>query len=191
MVDTAAPAPDIRERIAAIQQKSAWGTTVVWAAVAIIVVVGVLKYGLPAVEGVSGEELLFGVFVLVMAYLIFIRKQKYDVDADALVEVLTQAWRGGRLGCAICHQLEFDLTTVLIEVMGDGYYLVSCHNEAGGVKTVGIHGMDHKSLRLVEIYDGNASEVRVMLEKSKAVMQGLERGYEMKKAELDAERLGL
>ena len=187
----AAPPADLRERIAAIQHRSSLGQSVLWAMVAIIGVVALLKYGLPSGDAVSGDELIFIVVAVVLFYLIFIRRQKNDVNADALVDVLADAWQAGRLKTAKCHQLDFDLTKVSIEMMGEGYWLISCDNEYGGVKTLGVHGDDARSLRGVEVYEGDAREVRERLEKSKAVMSGLERGYELKKAEVWAEKLGL
>lgn len=180
--------PDLSERLAA-SQRSSWHQSVLIVVVVLVLGLAVVMNGIPDVKN-DLDEIVFGVVALVMIYLVFIRKRKQYVDAETLVAILEREWKSGRLGHHTWDQLDFSLPAVLIEQLTDDFHLVSCHNQNGGTKTLGIQGDDARSLRVVQIYAGDAPTTRAMLEKSKVVMTALERGHEIKKIEAMMEKLG-
>jgi len=181
---------DLHERIAVSQQRFSWHQSVIIGVVVLILGLAVVMNGVPDVKN-DIDEIIFVVVALVMIYLVFIRKRKQDIDAEILVAVLEREWKSGRLGHHTWDQLDFSLPAVLIEQLTDDFHLISCHNQNGGTKTLGIQGNDVRSLRVVQIYAGDAPTTRAMLEKSKIVMTALERGHEIKKIEAMMEKLGV
>jgi hypothetical protein len=180
---------DLHERLAVSQQRSSWHQSVIIGIVVLILGLAVVMNGVPDVKN-DIDKIIFGIVAMVMIYLVFIRKRKQDIDAETLVAILEREWKSGRLGHHTWDQLDFSLPEVLIEQLTDDFHLVSCHNPNGGTKTLGIHGNDSRSLRVVQVYSGDAPTTRAMLEKSKVVMTALERGHEIKKIETMMEKLG-
>ena len=174
--------PALHERFAAIQQKNSWHNTIIMGVFILVLVLALIMYGVPDVEA-DASGIVSGAVVLGMVYLIFIRKRKLDVDAETLVITLEQAWKSGRMGAGVWNQLEFSLPNIQIEQFADDFWLVSCRNEYGGTKTLGVHGDDARSLRFVQVYDGDASTTRRRLETSEVVMTALKHGQEIRKIE--------
>lgn len=182
-------APDWQERIAINRQKGSWHQTVIIVVCALILGAAILTNGIPNMNG-DGGNILLGVVVLGMIYLIFIRQRKQDVDAGTLVAMLVREWQSGRLGHHTWDQMDFSLPNVQIEQLTPDIHLISCNNPYGGTKTLSIHGNDAKALRILQIYDGDAASTRMRLEKSKIVMTGLEHGQEIRKIEAMADKIG-
>ena len=190
MADKQPPAaPSLREQIGAVQQKNSWQSTIVTAVVVLVIVLALVYYGVPDVEGDPGE-IIFGLVAIAMVYLIFIRKRKQTVDADVLTQRLRREWQSGNLGSGTWDQLEFDLTSMQIEPISDDMRLVSCTNSYGGTKTLMIEGDDARSLSVKGIYDGDASSTRKKLEKSEFVRSAVAKGHELRDIEKLAEKLG-
>lgn len=190
MVDKQPPAtPSLREQFSSIQQKNSWQQTVITAVVVLVVALALVSYGVPDVEGDSGE-IIFGLVALVMVYFIFIRKRKQDVDADVLTQMLRWEWKSGNLGTGIWDQLDFSLASVLIEQVSDDFWLVSCNNQYGGTKTLAIRGNDARALHVGGVYNGDASSTRKMLEKNAFVRDAVAKGHTLREIDALADKLG-
>lgn len=181
--------PSLREQFGSIQQKNSWQQTVITAVVVLVVVLALVSYGVPDVTGDPGE-IVFVLVALALVYLIFIRKQKQEVNADVLTQKLRWEWMSGTLGCGKWNQLEFDLTSMQIEPVSDDLRLVSCMNPYGGTRTLMIRGDDARSLCVEGIYEGDASSTRRMLEKNEFVRSAVAKGHTLQEIEALAEKLG-
>lgn len=188
MSDKKPDSTNLHEQLALNQQKSSWHQTIVVLTVVLIIVLAIVVYGIPDIKNLDG--IVFGAFALVMIYFGIIRKRKKEVDAETLVAIFERTWKSGRLGHHTWDQLDYSLPEISIEQLTDDFHLISCNNPFGGTKTLGIQGNDARSLRVVQIYSGDAPTTRMMLEKSKVVMTALERGHEIKKIEAMMDRLG-
>lgn len=190
MADKQPPAaPSLREQVGAIQHKNAWQQTVVTAVVVLVIILALISYGVPDVDGDPGE-IIFCLVALAMVYLIFIRKRKQEVDAEVLTQMLRWEWKSGNLGSGTWDQLEFDLASMQIEPISDELRLMSCTNPYGGTRTLMIRGDDARSLRVEGIYDGDASSTRKMLEKNEFVRSAVAKGHTLREIDALAEKLG-
>ena len=189
MPDSKPAATNFHEQIAQNQKKASWHQTVIVCVAILIIGLAVSVYGFPDLKG-DAYQIIIGAFVLIIIYMVLIQKRKQDINAEILLAIFEQTWKSGRLGHHSWDELDFSLPSVLIEQLADDFHLISCNNQYGGTKTLGIKGNDARSLRVVQIYDGDAPTARMMLEKSKVVMTALERGHEIKKIEAMMDKLG-
>lgn len=195
MVATKSPADtqlSVHERVASLREKSASRQTIIVVGAALIIFAALYVYGIPTSEssesGEGSSDLYIVAVLALAAYFIFIRKRKQEVDAEALVAMVVWYWKGSSLHHHTWDRIEPSMAGVQIERVTDDFHLVSCNNQNGGTKTLGIHGDDGRNLTVVEVFDGNAAAARKQLETSKFVGMGLEKGLEVKKIEAMLDR---